>query len=143
METQAPATDSGATDAVKNDDVLAALTAAQETVAAPSGPPLSSGEKEALRVAVSQCWNIGSLSSEALETTVVMAVRMNKNGTPMNDSIRMISSSGGSDAAARRVFDSARRAIILCGSRGFNLPQEKFSQWQNIEMTFDPRKMRF
>ena len=142
-ETPAPVADSGASAAVSDDDVMAALTAAQETVAAPSGPPLSSGEKEALRVAVSQCWNIGSLSSEALETTVVIGVRMNSNGTPVNDSIRMIGASGGSDGAARRVFDSARRAIIRCGSSGFNLPQEKFSQWQNIEMTFDPRKMRF
>ncbi len=128
-------------DTVDNDDVLAALEVAQDNVAAPSGPPLTSGEKEALRVAVAQCWNVGSLSSEAMQTTVVVGVRMNQNATPVNDSIRMISASGGSDAAARRVFDSARRAIILCGARGLSLPQEKFSQWQTIEMTFDPRKM--
>ncbi len=129
------------TQPVNNDDVLAALSAAQQPVAAPSGPPLSAGEKDALRVAVSQCWNIGSLSTESLGTTVVISVSMNQNGTPQNDTIRMISASGGSDDAARRVFDSARRAIILCGSRGFNLPPEKFGQWQSIEMTFDPRKM--
>ncbi|KIN63798.1 TonB domain protein [Sulfitobacter noctilucicola] len=126
---------------VQNDDVLAALQAAQEAVAAPSGPPLSAGEKDALRVAVSKCWNIGSLSSEALGTTVVIGLQMNKNGTPVIESIRQISSSGGSDAAAQRVYDSARRAIIRCGSGGYNLPADKFSQWQNIEMTFDPRKM--
>ncbi len=133
------------TPSVNNDDVLAALAAAQEAVAAPapSGPPLSAGEKDALRVAVSQCWNIGALSSEAIETTVVIGVQMNRDGTPVIDTIRMISASGGSDAAARRVFDSARRAIILCGSKGYSLPEEKFSQWQNIEMTFDPRKMGF
>ena len=132
---------------VDNADVLAALEAAQEAVSdsaptpAPSGPPLSAGEKDALRVAVSQCWNIGSLSTEALGTTVVIGVRMNQDGTPVTDTIRLISSTGGSDDAARRVFDSARRAIILCGSRGYSLPPEKYSQWQNIEMTFDPRKM--
>jgi hypothetical protein len=128
---------------VNNDDVLAALQAAQEAVAAPSGPPLSAGERDALRVAVAQCWNIGSLSTEALGTTVVIAVKMNQNGTPVAETIRMLSSSGGSNAAAQRVFDSARRAIIRCGARGYDLPQEKFSQWQNIEMTFDPRKMGF
>ncbi|NNK16825.1 MAG: energy transducer TonB [Sulfitobacter sp.] len=128
---------------VNNDDVLAALQAAQEAVAAPSGPPLSAGERDALRVAVAQCWNIGSLSTEALGTTVVIAVKMNQNGTPVTETIRMLSSSGGSNAAAQRVFDSARRAIIRCGARGYDLPQEKFSQWQNIEMTFDPRKMGF
>ncbi len=135
---QAAPTDNNA---VNNDDVLAALQAAQQAVAAPSGPPLSAGEKDALRVAVSKCWNVGSLSSEALGTTVVIGVQMNQNGTPVVDTIRRISHSGGSDAAAQRVYDSARRAIILCGSRGYDLPAEKFSQWQNIEMTFDPRKM--
>lgn len=144
VETQAPATERQKTaEPVNNDDVLAALEAAQEAVAAPAGPPLSAGERDALRVAVSQCWNIGSLSTEALGTTVVIAVKMNQNGTPVTESIRMLSATGGSDAAARRVFDSARRAIIRCGTRGYDLPQEKFSQWQNIEMTFDPRKMGF
>lgn len=127
--------------AVNNDDVLAALAAASDAVAAPSGPPLSAGEKDSLRVAVSKCWNIGSLSTEALGTTVVVGVEMNQDGTPVAQSIRMLSAIGGSDAAAKRVFDSARRAIIRCGARGFNLPQEKYSQWRTIEMTFDPRKM--
>lgn len=130
-------------DPVNNDDVLAALAAAQEAVAAPSGPPLSAGEKDALRAQIAKCWNIGSLSTEALGTIVVIGVKMNQNGTPVNESIRRISSSGGSDASAKRVYDSARRAIILCGSRGYDLPQDKFSQWQNIEMTFDPSKMGF
>ncbi|KIN60247.1 TonB domain protein [Sulfitobacter noctilucae] len=144
VETPAPAASDPAP-SVNNDDVLAALAAAQEAVAAPtpSGPPLSAGEKDALRVAVSQCWNIGALSSEAMETTVVIGVQMNRDGTPVIDTIRMLSSSGGSDAAVRSVFDSARRAIVRCGSRGYSLPEEKFSQWQNIEMTFDPRKMGF
>ncbi|MCX7561126.1 energy transducer TonB [Sulfitobacter sp. F26204] len=132
-----------AADAVDNNDVLAALAAAQEPVAPPSGPPLSSGEKDALRAQIAKCWNIGSLSTEALGTIVVIAVKMNQNGTPVTESIRKISSSGGSDASAKRVYDSARRAIILCGSKGYNLPQGKFSQWQNIEMTFDPSKMGF
>lgn len=132
---------------VSNDDVLAALEAAQDSTPAPAptptGPPLSAGEKDALRVAVSQCWNIGSLSTEALGTTVIIAVQMNQNGTPVANTIRMLSASGGSNAAAQRVFDSARRAIIRCGASGFDLPSEKFSQWQNIEMTFDPSKMGF
>jgi hypothetical protein len=141
IETPAPS-EAPAADPVNNNDVLAALQeAAQEPAVAPSGPPLSSGEREALRVAVAQCWNIGSLSSEALQTTIVVTVTMKQDATPVNESIRMLSASGGSDAAARRVFDSARRAIILCGARGLSLPPEKFSQWQNIEMTFDPRKM--
>lgn len=127
--------------------IAAAVAAAQEAAeepaaAAPSGPPLSAGEKENLRVAVSNCWNVGSLSSEALSTTVVVAVNMAQDGTPIIASIQMIGSEGGSSAAAKQAFEAARRAIILCGSEGYQLPAEKYSQWQEIEMTFNPEKMR-
>lgn len=127
--------------------IAAAVAAAQTpaeapAAAAPSGSPLSAGEKESLRVAVSACWNVGSLSSEALRTTVVVSVAMQQDGTPITGSITMESSSGGSDTAARQAFEAARRAIIRCGARGYTLPTDKFGQWQNIEMTFNPERMR-
>ena len=110
--------------------------------AEPSGPPLSAGEKESLRVAVSSCWNVGSLSTEALRTTVVVSVAMNQDGTPITGSITLESSSGGSDGAARQAFEAARRAIIRCGASGYALPAEKYGQWRDIEMTFNPERMR-
>ncbi|MAO00104.1 MAG: energy transducer TonB [Roseovarius sp.] len=134
----APATDQSAV----NDALAAALGTSQNTTPAPSGPPLTSGEKDALRVAVQQCWNVGSLSTEALGTTVVVSVRMGEDGKPDNGSIRMDSFSGGGDAAARQAFEAARRAIIRCGANGFNLPPEKYDQWRDIEMTFNPESMR-
>ena len=139
-ETPAPATDKSAVDAA----LAEAIGNADETEAAPepSGPPLSSGEKEALRVAVSNCWNVGSLSSEALKTTVIVTVSMNQDGTPQAGSIRLAGSSGGSDAASKQAFEAARRAIIRCGAKGYQLPAEKFGQWQEIEMTFNPERMR-
>lgn len=150
--TEVPAETPAETGSQPEDDVdaaaiAAAVAAAQEAAeepaaAAPSGPPLSAGEKENLRVAVSNCWNVGSLSSEALSTTVVVAVNMAQDGTPIIASIQMIGSEGGSSAAAKQAFEAARRAIILCGSEGYQLPAEKYSQWQEIEMTFNPEKMR-
>ncbi|GAA6199996.1 energy transducer TonB [Aquicoccus sp. SU-CL01552] len=110
--------------------------------AAPSGPPLNAGEKEALRVAVSSCWNVGSLSSEALATTVVVAVSLSPDGKPQTETIRLMSSSGGGDGAAKQAFEAARRAIIRCGAKGFDLPVEKYDHWRDIEMTFNPERMR-
>ncbi|AVO36796.1 energy transducer TonB [Pukyongiella litopenaei] len=110
--------------------------------AAPTGPPLTAGEREGLRVAVSRCWNVGSLSSEALRTTVVVGVSMARDGVPVRESIRMLSASGGSGGAAEQAFEAARRAIIRCGARGFDLPAEKFDQWRDIEMTFNPERMQ-
>ncbi|MGR3762045.1 energy transducer TonB [Roseobacteraceae bacterium NS-SX3] len=125
------------------DDALAEALAGGETLAPePSGPPLTAGEKDALRVAVSQCWNVGSLSTDALKTTVVVKVALSQDGKPDTGSIRMLSSSGGSDAAARQAFEAARRAIIRCGAKGFQLPAEKYAQWRDIEMTFNPERMR-
>jgi hypothetical protein len=112
------------------------------TSTAPSGPPMTAGEREALRVGVQRCWNVGSLSSDALRTTVVVGVDMNEDATPATGSIRLISHTGGSEASARQAFETARRAIIRCGVNGFDLPSEKFGQWQRIEMTFDPSNMR-
>ncbi|XDA97475.1 energy transducer TonB [Sulfitobacter sp. LCG007] len=125
-------------------DALAEALSQQPSSApsVPSGPPMTSGEKESLRVAVSSCWNVGSLSSEALKTTVVVTVGMNPDATPIAGSIRMTSSSGGSDASARQAFEAARRAIIRCGAKGYGLPSEKYGQWQEIEMTFNPERMR-
>ncbi|MCG7628041.1 energy transducer TonB [Epibacterium sp. MM17-32] len=126
------------------DDALAEALAGTGEVEAPepSGPPMTRGEKDALRVAVSRCWNVGSLSSEALRTTVVVSVELSRDGVPDIGSIRMRSSSGGSDSSARQAYEAARRAIIRCGSKGFDLPADKYAQWRDIEMTFNPEGMR-
>ncbi|MEM6303885.1 MAG: energy transducer TonB [Pseudomonadota bacterium] len=138
-QAQEPDTDSQA------DAIAAAVAAAQvdtPTPAAPSGPPLTQGERETLRLAIKACWNVGSMSSEALRTIVVVGLDMNRDGTPIGSTIRLLSHSGGSAGAARQGFETARRAILRCGARGFELPDEKYSQWQSIEITFDPRKMQ-
>ncbi len=126
------------------DDAVAAALADNSAPprAAPAGPPLSSGERDALRVSVSNCWNVGSLSTAALSTTVVVGVDMTEDGRPVSGSIRMLDFSGGPESAARQAFEAARRAIIRCGARGFPLPVEKYDHWREIEMTFNPENMR-
>lgn len=131
------------TDAVESAlaDVLAAEPAPD--AASRSGPPLSSGEKGGLIAAISNCWNLGSLSTEALGTTVVVRVSMTREGRPEPVSLKMLSFSGGSESAARQAFEAARRAIIRCSKpRGYNLPIEKYDHWRNIEITFNPEQMR-
>jgi hypothetical protein len=131
-----------------NDAVNDALDTPTETATnegasdtpAPVGPPLTSGEREGLRVAVSQCWNLGSSSTDAMKTTVVVMVEMEQNGRPAG--IRLVSSNGPNDAATNAAFEAARRAVIRCGANGFDLPAEKYGQWQQIEMTFNPEQMR-
>lgn len=109
---------------------------------APAGPPLTSGEKDALRIAVQDCWNLGSLSSEAMRTTVIVSVRMTRDAKPDTASIRLEGFQGGGEGAARQAFEAARRAIIRCSGGGYPLPPEKYAQWAEIEMTFNPENMR-
>ncbi|RFP90142.1 energy transducer TonB [Rhodobacteraceae bacterium 63075] len=110
--------------------------------AAPTGPPLTGDEREGLRLAVSRCWNLGALSTDAMAVTIVVGLDMTREAKPVIGSINLISSEGGSDAAARQAYEAARRAIIRCGSGGYDLPAEKYDRWKTIEMKFNPESMR-
>lgn len=137
----APETDGGGIE----DALAAALGGAAsdpDPAPAPSGPPLTAGEKDAMRLAVQSCWNVGSLSSDALATTVTVGFEMGEDAKPLPATIRLIDSAGGGSGAARQAYEAARRAIIRCGARGFNLPVEKYASWRSVEMVFNPEKMR-
>lgn len=140
--TPAPDAPPATTEDAVNSALAEALGGDTGTASVPQGPPLSAGEKESLRVAVSSCWNVGSLSTDALGTTVVVTVSMTQDGKPVVPSIALASYTGGTEAAARQAFEAARRAIIRCGARGYELPVEKYGQWREIEMTFNPERMR-
>ena len=121
-------------------DALTSDTQGQTDQPAPLGPPLTSGERDGLRLAVSQCWNLGSSSTDAMKTTVVVLVQMQPNGVPSG--IELVSSEGPTQDAVQTAFQAARRAVIRCGANGYNLPSEKYEQWREIEMTFNPENMR-
>lgn len=110
------------------------------TGTAPVGPPLTSGERDALIVAVKQCWNLGALSSDALRTVVTVGVRMTPEGRV--ESVRQISTEGGTEASTKQAYEAARRAVERCGQRGFPLPPEKYDHWRDIEIVFNPESMR-
>jgi hypothetical protein len=121
---------------------VADLVAEADTPTRSAGPPLSQGVRDGFRVAVEACWNVGSLSSEALRTTVVVGFDMARDGRPNGDTIRLIEFSGGSDTAAQQAFEAARRAVLRCGRSGFSLPEESYDAWRQVELVFNPNGMR-
>jgi hypothetical protein len=125
-------------------DAVAAALAETLREGAPvaSGPPLTGSELDGLRAAVAQCWNVGALSTEAMAVTVTVGVELDRDGRPEAGSLRMVDAQGGSGQAAQQAFEAARRAILRCGAQGFDLPAEKYDQWRDIEMTFNPESMR-
>ena len=129
--------------------ILDAIAEAQETPAprAPAAPEqglsrgvaLSGAETDGLRRAIGSCWNLGSTSTEALRTTVVVGVTMKRDGSA--DAVRLIDSDGPSASATDIAFGAARRAILRCVSNA-NLPAAKYDRWSEIEMVFNPDGMR-
>ena len=95
-----------------------------------------------MKLAISSCWNLGASSSAALFTTVVVGMELTIDGKPLVNSIYLVGYEGGDDDSAQRAFETAQRAIKECGAQGFELPTEQYSAWRNVEITFNPEKMR-
>ena len=134
-ETPAPASDSTA------DAVAAAVAEANRPANAPVGPPLTGGEKDAFRIAVGQCWVVDP-GARSAGVIVTVGFSLDQTGRVQGD-VRQISASGGDAGTQRAAFDAARRAILRCQKSGYDLPAEKYGQWRDIEMTFNPEGMQF
>lgn len=148
-----PVPDDDAAEDAEADAIAAALAEATTTEDAPQadtgaaaanipqGPPMSGGEVEGLRIAINRCWVTSTLSTEAMNTTVTLRVEMSEDGKPT--AIEMTNFEGGSRSAADRAFEAGRRAVIRCaGSTGYDLPPEKYGQWNVLNLIFDPNGMR-
>lgn len=126
-------------------DITAALAEALSAAPAPpapTGPPMTGGERDALRLAVQACWVV-DVGSEASNITVTVGIEMDPDGKVVPGSVKMVGASEGGAAAVQTAFQAARRAVLRCqGGEGYGLPPEKFEQWREIEMTFNPDTMR-
>jgi hypothetical protein len=99
--------------------------------------PITREEKGAFIIGIQKCWNVGALGTDALRVSVVVAFTMDRDGKPQGSSIRMIGAEGGTGDAVKRAYETARRAIIRCGAKGYGLPIDKYDQWQEVEVTFN------
>ena len=147
-----PATeDTAQTDADVQDALEAALNevveepaadSGSEAVASPAGgDPMSEGEIGDFRRAIGNKWNLGSASTDALRTTIVIRVTFGPDAAPQG--FELIESDGPSAAATQTAFEAARRAIIRAsGDGGIPLPPEKYETWKVLELEFNPTGMR-
>ncbi len=131
------------------DNLLAELsddTPSQTPTAAPAvpaGPPMTGAENDGFRVSVQSCWNVGGMSSAAQQVTITVAFDLTTDRKVDGD-VRQVSASGGDAQAIAVAFRTARSAIFQCQNRGagFTLPSDKYEQWREVELTFDPSGMR-
>ena len=130
-------------DVATQEDVAAALEAALAGAAAPAiaaGPPMTGAERDSFRIAVNRCWNVDP-GSVAARVTVEVAFNLDREGKVQGGDVRLLSSQGDS-GAVDTAFNAARRAILRCQSGGYQMPADKYDQWQEVVITFDPSGMR-
>jgi len=121
--------------------VAAALAEALNAPDVPQGPPMTGSERDAFRVAVNRCWNVDP-GSVAARVTMTVGFSLTQEGR-VDGNVRQIAASGGDDGAVRTAFEAARRAILRCQNpNGYDLPADKYGQWKDVEITFDPSGMR-
>ncbi len=105
---------------------------------APAGPPLTSSEKNGLVLAVQQCWNVPVGLQNASDLVVVLAVELTPDGALVS-SPTLIEPSGTPQGTTRQAFEAGRRALIRCAP--YDLPRDKYEQWRQLEVVFNPKKM--
>lgn len=107
-----------------------------------SNNELSVTDEKKVSLAVSRCWNIGSLSTNALSVTIKVSFEVDAQNRPVADTISGIGLKDGNSEtgiAFDQAFQSARRAILRCGANGLPIPENGPTR---LEVVFDPETMR-
>ena len=120
-------------------EALAAATSdTTPTQEAPSGPPLTGSEKNALVLAVQQCWNVPVGVQNASDLVVVLAVELTLDGKLVGNP-KLIDPPGTPQGVVRQAYEAGRRALLRCAP--YAMPREKYEQWRHLEVVFNPQKM--
>ncbi len=99
-------------------------------------------DKKNISLAISRCWNIGSLSTNALSVTVKVSFEVDAQKRPIADTISGIGLREGrseNGKAFEQAFQAASRAILRCGANGLPIPKNGPTR---LEVVFDPDTMR-
>ena len=91
---------------------------------------------DALRVAMTRCWNINTNYPGIDDIRAVAHLTMRSNGT-VRDVWFESASRADTDPAFAYVLETIRNAIQVCQPFRM-LPENEFDQWQRIQLTFYP-----
>jgi len=99
---------------------------------------LSISIRDAIRVRLRQCWNVDAGAKGIKDMKIEITTSFASDGTVTKVDI-MDKMRYEQDPAFRSVAESAKRAVWICSPFSF-LPQELYSQWQEINFNFYPYK---
>ena len=106
----------------------------------PTGPPITNSERNGLVLAVQKCWNLPAGLRDAGELKVTLAAELNPDGSIVSGSVRLLEPDPAPDPRFRQAYEAGRRALLRCAPYS-NLPREKYAQWREIEVVFNPEGM--
>jgi len=97
--------------------------------------------QDSLRSQIQQCWSPPVGAAHAEELVVEFELFLKPDGSVAQPPQLSAESEGavGHDSLTRAAAEAARRAIYTCAP--YKLPGDRYSQWQDITLTFDPRQM--
>ncbi len=107
---------------------------------APLGERMTMSEEDALRSQLESCWNvpIGAKGIQNMSVSIFMVINQNRT----LQSARIVDTARyNSDAVFRSVADSAMRAVRNPKCSPFDLPPDKYSIWNTMTVTFNPKDM--
>ena len=102
--------------------------------------PLAISEIDLVRQQIRECWNLPAGAKEAENLSIEIRMVMNPDGTVRQARILDQGRLQG-DPFFRAAAESALRAVLNPRCNPLKLPPEKYQQWQNMILVFDPSQM--
>ena len=101
---------------------------------------LAISEIDLVRQQIRECWSLPAGAKEAENLSIKIRMAMNPDGTVRQARI-LDQNRLQSDPFFRAAAESALRAVLNPHCNPLKLPPEKYQQWQNMILIFDPRDM--
>lgn len=117
-------------------DLIAGLAMSAPTL----GDKMTISQVDRLRQQLSQCWNVPVGAKDADELVVDLRVEMNPDRTVRSVEI-LNKRRYRQDSFFRAAADSARRALYNPNCTPLALPPDKYDQWKELTIRFNPKDM--
>ena len=102
--------------------------------------PMAISEIDLVRQQIRECWSLPAGAREAENLSIEIKMAMNPDGTVRQARI-LNQGRLQTDPFFRAAAESALRAVLNPRCNPLKLPPEKYQQWQNMILIFDPRTM--
>ncbi len=99
---------------------------------------LTGEEEEGLKFAIRECWSVPIGIRNDSELKVTLGVELDRDGT-VKGTPRLLEPGAIESSEIEQAFNAARRAVMRC--QPYELPADKYEQWQRMEIVFNPERM--